>query len=206
MTAQPRGSLRSDARDNRERILATARAAFASGGLDVPIREIARRAGVGVATVYRHFPAKEDLLAEAFAGQMASCTDIVEEGLAEPDPWRGFCLVVEKLMYVHALDRGLARAFTSRMPRVDSLAAERNRILFRLRTIIDRAKDAGDLRPDFVLDDLVLVLMANEGIRAGSPQQRTAAARRFAALVLESFHARRPAPPGMPPPVRLPLA
>lgn len=205
MTAQPRDSLRSDARDNRERILAAARAAFAAGGLDVPVREVARQAGVGVATVYRHFPAKEDLLSEAFSERMASCTEIVETALAQSDPWRGFCLVIERLMYVHALDRGLARAFTSRLPRADDLAAERNRILFRLRTVIDRAKDAGELRPDFVLDDLVLVLMANEGIRAGTPEQRTAAARRFAALVIESFRA-RPASPRLPPPARLPLA
>ena len=72
VTAQVVAKLRSDARDNRERILAVARAAFAAEGLDVPIREIARRAELGIATVYRHFPTKEALLTEAFAEQMAS--------------------------------------------------------------------------------------------------------------------------------------
>src|SRR5690242_2170061 len=97
VTAQVMRTLRSDARDNRERILAIARLAFATEGLDVPIREIARRAQVGVATVYRRFPTKEALLAEAFAEQMAVCSAVVEEGLAAADPWRGFCLVVERL-------------------------------------------------------------------------------------------------------------
>lgn len=181
-----------------------ARAAFAAEGLDVPVRAIARRAGVGVATVYRHFPAKEALLEEAFAEQMASCDEIMAEGLAQTDPWRGFCLVIEKLMYVHALDRGFAHAFTARLPPADSLAAERNRSLFRMRALADRAKEAGGLRPDFVLDDLVLMLRANAGIRAESPGLTAAASRRFAAFVIESFQARS-ASPALPPAVRLPL-
>jgi AcrR family transcriptional regulator len=204
MAAQPRTPLRSDARDNRERILAVARAVLAADGLDVPVREIARRAEVGVATVYRHFPTKEALLAEAFAAQMASCARIVEQGMAQPDPWGGFCLVVEKLMHVHALDRGFARAFTSQLPQMAGLAAERNRTLRLLRELIARAKDAGGLRADFVIDDLILVLMANEGIRADTPELRTAASRRFAALTIESFQA-RPTPVRLPPAVRLPL-
>src|SRR3954447_13202362 len=127
VTAQVIAPRRSDARDNRERILAVARAAFAADGLDVPIREIARRAEVGVATVYRHFQTKEALLAEAFAEQMASCSAIVEDGLAADDPWNGFGLVMQKPMEVHALDRGFARAFTSQFPQAVDFAADRDR-------------------------------------------------------------------------------
>ena len=79
-------TLRSDALDNRERILDAARAVFAAEGLDVPMREIARRAGVGPATLYRRFPTKQALAAEAFTDQMHACHAIVEEGLADPDP------------------------------------------------------------------------------------------------------------------------
>ncbi len=195
--------LRSDARDNRERILAVARLAFATEGLDVPIRVIARRAGVGPATLYRHFETKEALLAEAFAEQMAACSEIVEEGLAEADPWRGFCLVIEKLMVVHALDRGFARAFTSQALQ-DVFAADRDRTLGMVRELVRRAKEAGPLRRDFVLEDIVLALMANEGIRAESPVLRAAASRRFAALMIQSFMA-NPVPAPLPPAVRLPL-
>ena len=203
MTAQVRHQLRSDARDNRVRILAVARAAFAAEGLDVPIREIARRAGVGVATVYRHFPTKEELFAEAFAEPMALCSAVVEEGLAAADPWQGFCLVIEKLMEVHALDRGFSRAFTSPLP--DYFAADRDRTLRLLLRLIRHAREAGDLRPDFVLEDLILAMMANEGIRAGSPALRVAASRRFAALMIQSFRA-NPVPAPLPPAVRLPLS
>ncbi|MCW2932385.1 MAG: regulatory protein TetR [Actinomycetia bacterium] len=198
-------NLRSDARDNRERILAVARAAFATEGIDVPIREIARRAEVGAATVYRHFQTKEALLAEAFAEQMASCSAVMAEGLAAADPWSGFCLVIERLMEVHALDRGFARVFTSQLPQAAGLAADRDRTLRLLRELMRRAKEAGSLRRDFVLEDISLALMANEGIRAESPQMRVAASRRFAALMIQSFQA-NPVPAPLPPAVRLPLS
>ena len=196
--------LRSDARDNRERILAVARLAFATGGPGVPIREIARRAEVGVATVYRHFPTKEALITEAFAEQMAVCSEVVEEGLAAADPWRGFCLLIEKLMEIDALDRGFARAFTSRLPEAAGFAADHDRALRMLLELVRRAKEAGDLREDFVPEDLSLALMANEGIRAESPELRVAASRRFAALMIQSFRA-NPVPARLPPAVRLPL-
>jgi AcrR family transcriptional regulator len=197
--------LRSDARDNRARILAVARAAFAAEGLDVPIREVARRAQVGTATVYRHFPTKEALLSEVFAEPMAMCSAVVEEGLAADDPWRGFCLVIERLMEVHALDRGFARAFTSRLPGAAAFAADRDRTLRLLLRLMRRAKDAGALRADFVLEDVSLALMANEGIRAESPELRVAASRRFAALMIQSFRA-EPVRTPLPPAVRLPLS
>ena len=112
-------TLRSDARDNRERILDAARAVFAAEGLDVPMREIARRAGVGPATLYRRFPTKEMLATEAFTDQMRACQAIVDEGLADPDPWHGFCLVIEKICELHARDRG----FTAAFPRAMDFAA-----------------------------------------------------------------------------------
>lgn len=197
--------LRSDARDNRERILVVARTTFASDGLDVPIREIARRAEVGVATVYRHFRTKEALLTEAFAEQMASCSAVVAEGLAAADPWSGFRLVIERLMEMHALDRGFARAFTSQLPQAVDFAADRDRTLRLLHELVRRAKEAGTLRGDFVLEDISLALMANEGIRVESPGMRVAASRRFAALMLQSFQA-NPVPTPLPPAVRLPLS
>lgn len=196
-------TLRSDARDNRDRILAAARATFAAAGLDVSMREIARRAGVGPATLYRRFPTKEALVTEAFAGQMAACTAVVDDGLADPDPWRGFCHVVENVCALHAQDRGFTAAFVSTFPRAIDFAAARERALRSLAELTRRAKATGKLRADFVVDDLILTLMANGGIRATSPAATAAASRRFAALLIEGFQAERSTP--LPPPVRLRL-
>jgi AcrR family transcriptional regulator len=181
--------LRSDARDNRERILDAARAVFAAEGLNVPMREVARRAGVGPATLYRRFPTKETLVTEAFTEQMCACQTVVDEGLADPDPWRGFCLVVERICELHARDRGFTAAFMSTYPDAIDFAAAREHALDSMAELARRAKDAGHLRPDFVLDDLILVLMANSGIQAGSLAARVAASRRFAALAIRAFQA-----------------
>lgn len=182
-------TLRSDALDNRERILDAARAVFAAEGMDVPMREIARRAGVGPATLYRRFPTKQALAAEAFTEQMYACHTIVEEGLADPDPWHGLCLVIEKLCELHARNRGFATAFTSAFPHAMDLAAGREHALTSLAGIARRAKDTGHLRADFVLDDLILMLMANGGLHATSTNARVAASRRFAALAIRAFRA-----------------
>ena len=189
MTEQLPHVLRSDARDNRERILDAARAVFAADGLDVPMREIARRAGVGPATLYRRFPTKELLVTAAFTDQMRACYAIVDEGLADPDPWRGFAMVVEKLCELHARDRGFTAAFTSAFPHAIDFAADRERALRSIAELIRRAQQAGHVRADAVLDDVVLILMANGGIQAPSREARVRASRRFAALALRALRA-----------------
>ncbi|WP_030907481.1 TetR/AcrR family transcriptional regulator, partial [Streptomyces sp. NRRL F-5126] len=178
---------RSDAVNNRAHILEAARALFSTEGLDVPMREIARHAGVGPATVYRHFPDKQTLVAEAFADKLSACRAIVDEGCADPDPWRGLCLVIEKICELHARDRGFTEAFLSSFPGVQDIAAGRAYTLNAVAGLAQRAKDAGHLRPDFVLDDLILVLMANKGLRATSTTTRVAASRRFAGFVIRAF-------------------
>lgn len=189
MTDRSSQSLRSDARDNRDRILEAARAIFAADGLEVPMREIARRAGVGPATLYRRFPTKEALVIEAFTEQMGACQAIVAEGLADPDPWAGLSHVITAICELHARDRGFTAAFISAFPNALDFAAGRKQALAGVAELARRAKEAGHLRPDFVLDDLILILMANNGIHAGSPAVRVTASRRFAALAIQAFRA-----------------
>jgi AcrR family transcriptional regulator len=175
-------TLRSDALDNRERILE-------SDGLDVPMREVARRAGVGPATLYRHFPTKQMLVADAFADQLHACRAIVDEGCADPDPWRGLCLVIEKICELHARDRGFTEAFLSAYPAVKGVAAGREYTVKAVAELAQRAKEAGRLRSDFVLDDLILILMANTGIHATSAATQVTASRRFSGLMIQAFEA-----------------
>ncbi|MFI1412351.1 TetR/AcrR family transcriptional regulator [Streptomyces sp. NPDC020707] len=206
MTDRLPHTLRSDAVDNRDRILDAAGKLFAAEGLDVPMREIARRAAVGPATLYRRFPTKQALITAVFADQVRACRDIVDEECADPDPWRGFCQVIEKVCELHARDRGFTEAFMSTFPgapgNVDTGRAYTMRAVAGLAR---RAQEAGRLRPDFVLDDLVLMLMANKGIHTASTDAQVTASRRFAGFVIQAFEARPPHAP-LPPSARLALS
>jgi hypothetical protein len=101
-----------------------------------------------------------------------------------------FCLVIEKVCELHALNRGFAAAFRPAYPNAMDVAAGRDYALNSVAELARRAKAAGHLRPDFVLDDLILMLMANDGIRATSPATRVAASQRFAAFAIQAFQAR----------------
>jgi AcrR family transcriptional regulator len=181
--------LRADAEDNRERILASARTLFASEGLTVPMREIARHAGVGPATLYRRYPTKQALATAAFAEQVRACEAIVEEGLAATDPWQGFCLVIERICDLHVRNRGFTDAFLATYPEAVDSSASRELTLRSLATLARRAKARGQLRKDFELSDLVIMLTAHRGLQASTPARRLAASRRFAALTVQAFSA-----------------
>ncbi|ALG13223.1 TetR family transcriptional regulator [Kibdelosporangium phytohabitans] len=186
--------MRTDAAANRAKILDTARAVFAAEGLDVPMSEIARRAGLGVATLYRRFPTKEDLVAEAFAEQMTECAGMLDAALADPDPWRAFCRVVQEVCAMQARDRGFAKAFVTAFPHAPDFRAQREHAERGLTELVSRAQEAGALRRDFHMADVALVLQANGGIRAGTPEETAQASRRLVAYLLQSFRADSAAP------------
>jgi AcrR family transcriptional regulator len=190
--------LRADAQDNRDRIIAAARTLFSERGLDVGMREIARRAAVGPATLYRRFATRQALIDEAFDAELRSCRQIVEDGCAHPDAWRGFISVVERLTALNVRNRGFVDAFMSTDPAAAAFSEHRRELLVMLDRLAKRAQQQGGLRADFVIEDLVLVLHAGRGLASILPVTRDAAARRFAALALDAFRARPAAatPPG----------
>lgn len=194
--------LRSDARDNRDRVLRAARELFAESGLEVTMRQVARRAGVGPATLYRRFPAKQDLILAAFGEEFGACTAIVRKGAADPDPWRGFCGVIERITVLNARNQGFTDAFLAAYPQAIDVGAHRAEMAREITAISRRAIAAGDLRADFTFDDFVLVLLAGRGLSRLPAAGRARAARRFAAIVLEGLRAsgtsRR-----LPPPVHI---
>jgi len=197
--------LRADAADNRERVLDSARLLFAQRGLEVPMREIARKAEVGPATLYRRFPTKQALIDAAFADELLACQGIVREGYEDVDPWRGFCSVIMRIGELNARNHGFIDAFLSTFPDAIDIAAHREGMLRSLADLARRAKQVGALRGDFVLDDFVLILMAGRGLTASNPQARVDAARRFSALAIEAFRATG-SPGELPPPARLTAA
>jgi AcrR family transcriptional regulator len=197
--------LRADAQHNRDRIVAVAQALFAERGLDVPMATIARHAQVGVATLYRRFPTREALVTAVFADQFRACVSVVDDALADPDPWRGFRTVVEKVCAMQAADRGFGAAFVTAFPGVVDVEHARDRALRGFAELTRRAKLSGHLRPDFTTDDLALVLMANHGIVTGSVKTSVAASRRLAAYFLDAFRADHTGAEPLPRPVPLDL-
>lgn len=180
MTTEVPHPVLSDARDNRARILEAARTVFGEEGLGAPMREVARRAGVGPATLYRHFPAKWDLLAETFAEQRRACRTAVRDALADPDPWHGFRTLIERICELHAHSSGFADAFMTAFPETTDFTADRELTLRAVAEVARRARQTGGLRQDFVVDDLVLILLAHRGLQDTPHQARIAASRRYA--------------------------
>ncbi|MBB5781404.1 TetR/AcrR family transcriptional regulator [Nonomuraea jabiensis] len=197
---EPAQDLRADARHNRVRILEAAREAFATRGLDVPMAAIARRAGVGVATLYRRFPSRESLIIEVFGDELATCASVVDEALADPDPWRGFCSAIETVCAMQVADRGFTEAFLTAFPGAIDYERARVRAEQGFAKVVRRAKAAGQLRADFDLADLTLLLKANCGVATGPSEVAAAGSRRLVAYLLQSFRAQHadPLPPAPP--------
>ncbi|WP_174589118.1 TetR/AcrR family transcriptional regulator [Streptomyces sparsogenes] len=205
MTTHLPHPVRSDARDNRARILHAARAVFGEEGLSAPMREVARHAGIGPATLYRHFPTKQALIAETFAEQRRACHAAVRDALTDSDPWHGFRSLIERICELHAHSRGFADAFMTAFPDAMDFAADRQHALHAVGQLARRAQETGRLRPGFVVDDLILMLMAHRGLQDTPRASRVTASRRFAAYVIEAFRAapETGAPTPLPPAPRL---
>jgi AcrR family transcriptional regulator len=190
--------LRTDAERNRSRIIEAAREIFAEQGIDVPMHDVAHRAGVGVGTLYRRFPTRGDLIAGAFADQMAAFADGVQAALADPDPWHGFCAYIERLCAVQATNRGFCDVLTMTFPSFRTFETARRQIYEGFTELTGRAKASGALRADFVAEDLPILLMANAGVVAAAGDEAPQAPARLIGYLLQAFAA--PGRESLPPP------
>ncbi|WP_239118606.1 TetR/AcrR family transcriptional regulator [Paractinoplanes ferrugineus] len=183
--------LRADAARNRDAIVGAARRAFAELGLQVPFDEIARRAGVGEATLHRRFPDRESLIAAAFTDKMTDYADAAAQALADPDPWAGFCGYVRRVCAMQSGDRGFADlltlTFSVTNPAIEDLEGHRARAYRDWVTIVRRAKTSGQLRADFHPSDMILLLMANAGVVAATTGTAPHAGQRLVEYLLQAF-------------------
>ena len=192
--------LRADAADNRRRILEAARAVFAERGIDAPLDEIARRAGVGNATLYRRFPTRDVLVAAVFEARVAEYAGAATEALGAPDPWSGFCEFAQRVFAMQAADRGLSDVLTMTARSTEQVEELRQRAYTDFAELVRRAQAAGELRADFVPEDFILLVLANQGVLRGTGEAAPLAWQRFLGLVLdgcraERAHALLPPPP-----------
>lgn len=191
--------LRADAERNRERVVAAARDVFAERGLDASTNEIARRAGVGIATLFRRFPTRDDLIAAAFAEKMDAYAEAIDDALADEDPWRGFITFIERICQMQADDRGFADVLTMTFPTARAFEQDRDRAADALAELLERAKAAGGLRRDFVHQDVPLILMANAGVVTATRHAAPGAWRRMLGYLIQSFGAEGASPLPDPP-------
>jgi AcrR family transcriptional regulator len=144
--------LRADARRNRERILAAARDVFAKAGRDVQMPEVARAAGVGVGTLYRHFPAKEDLVRALVRDKVQAGIETASEALARDDPWEAIEWLVNESAARMAVSRGLRDAM-SVIDFGDENPWNTDEARRCAAAVLDRARDASAIRADLTVDD-----------------------------------------------------
>jgi AcrR family transcriptional regulator len=201
--AQPSDrALRADAQRNRERIVEAAGAVFAERGLLVPLEVIAERAGVGIATLYRRFPMREDLIDAVFDVKLLEVTAAAEEALHSRDPWTGFRGFVEHICALQAADRGFADVIAMKLPTTPQ--ASRGPAYQATAELVRRTQEAGALREDFVLEDFHLLFMAIAGVIQVTQDAAPHAWRRLVAFVLEGWRASHAGPlPAAPTPAQI---
>jgi AcrR family transcriptional regulator len=193
--------LRRDAERNRQRILEAARELFAERGLGVSLDEIARHAGVGVGTVYRRFPDKEQLIDALFEARLGEILAAATDSLAMPDPWDALAHFLERSLELQVEDRALKELLLGTSTAHARIERGRQQIQPVVEAVLDRAQQAGVVREDLTVADL---LMLQHAIGEAAEYTREVAPevwRRIMVIALDGLRPdrRRPSPMPVPP-------
>ncbi|GAA3731055.1 TetR/AcrR family transcriptional regulator [Streptomyces tremellae] len=198
-TPTPRRAMRADARRNYERLLTEARAGFAAHGTDASLEDIARRAGVGIGTLYRHFPNRQALMSAVFQDALAVLLDRAGELAESVNPCRALVDWLRAFVTYAGEYRGLSRALMS-APRDDD-TSPLGRCNAPLRaageSLLRRAQQAGAVREDVSVDDLLQLTNAIALASEQTPED-SELADRLLALTLKGLSPRPPAAPAGP--------
>ena len=147
---------RRDAERNRQKLLDAGREAFAEDP-EAPFDEIARRAGVGIGTLYRHFPTRDALVEVIYAEHIDEVLAAAEEAADAPNAWDGLVAFLERVLELQARNLPLRGVFL-RHSTDAALAERRRRIQPALARLVARGREEGEVRDDFTLGDLSLAL------------------------------------------------
>ena len=178
--------VRADAQRNIDALLAAATAVFAASGVDAPIREIAARAGVGVGTLYRHFPQRSDLIVAIFRREMDACADAAQALSSEHEPGEALARWMQRFVDLVSTKRGLAAALHSGDPAYETLPVYfEQRLKPALRALLDKAVATGEVRADVAADDLLGAVLSLCMSAKGT--EGLARARRMVALLADGL-------------------
>lgn len=197
--------LRRDAALNRSRIVEAAREAFAADGIDVSVEEIARRAGVGIGTLYRRFPTKEDLIDAVLDDALSEIHAAAEAALEEEDAWTGFAVFLERVLELHTRNRGVKDAIARQTRGGGRVEAARTRLRPLVARLIERAQEQGTLRDDFAAEDVPLLLWTGGRVAEVTESVAPGLWRRHLGLVLDGLRAEAATPLPHPPLTRAQL-
>lgn len=196
--ADPKRNQRADARRNREAVLAAARELFKEGGNDCPIEGIAKKAGVGVGTVYRHFPNKDALVDALIDQRFEHLTVKAEEALEKDDPWEAFVELMTYSARYQSEDRGLSELMSQR-PARGRESAVKTGLSATTEKLIRKAQRSGQMRKDVAIEDVPTILCGLGGVLGAHEESMPALNwERFLALLLDGMrapgHAKLPKP------------
>ncbi|MFD5076529.1 TetR/AcrR family transcriptional regulator [Streptomyces sp. NPDC058371] len=180
---EPRTSLRSDARRNRETLITVARQLYAERGVDAPLDEIARRAGVGNATLYRHFASRAELIEAVFRDSLAPILRAAEKARDQKDAWASLTAYLDHVFALLASDRGAGDLMTTETEGVPTLDTLRDANRRTLESLLRRGQDQGTIRADITVEDLMFLLAALGRAVPAAPDSW----RRYLALLLDSL-------------------
>lgn len=186
--AVPERRVRADAQRNLDGLLKAAMEVFATSGVDAPVREIASKAGVGVGTLYRHFPQRSDLIVAAFRREIDDCADAAPALAAEHPPGEALARWMQRFVGFVAAKRGLSAALHSGDPVYEPLPAYfDSRLRPALESLLDAAEKAGEIRPGENAAELLQAVarLAHAGGENGSDQGR-----RMVALLVDGLRYR----------------
>jgi AcrR family transcriptional regulator len=202
----PERRLRRDAQANRDRIVAAARAAFAARGIDVSVEEIARGASVGIGTLYRHFPTKEDLIDAVLEDAFGAFIAAAEDALRADDAWAAFRAFLERVFALHVENRGLKDLLATRAHGGARVEAMRAKMRPLLRRLVERAQEQGALREDFAPEDMPLVFWGCGPIIDATASVAPDVWRRYLGMLLDGLRADAASPLPHPPLTRAQLS
>jgi AcrR family transcriptional regulator len=181
--------LRKDAERNRRRILDAAAELFTERGLGVTLNDIAHHADVGVGTVYRRFPDKELLIDALFEERVEEILALAEEALANPDPWDGLAGFLERGLELQARDKGLKQLLLGTPQGCARVGGVRDRMFPLVTALVERAREAGVLRPDIEATDLPVIQWMVGAVVDHGRDVQPELWRRYLALVLRGMRA-----------------
>jgi AcrR family transcriptional regulator len=183
-------SMRADAQRNRERLLDVAVRTFARTGLDVSLEAIAKEAGVGIGTLYRHFPTREALIDAAYRNELARLCDSVDDLLRDLPPDQALRAWMDRFVDYMTTKRGMGDALRALIASGgDPFSESRDRLTAAVTTLLHAGAEAGTLRSDVTPDDL-LVSLSGVSLATSEPQQREQA-NRLLDLLMDGLRPRR---------------